>query len=153
MIIWVIGVLKRTVFWRLTFLQPYLRSLSPHTSSQPITSRVYQRLLYASVTRIFEFNCHLTRKIASAQIVANNRPSQDSNFQSWFVSPCFKPFSYRGLVVRIYLCIIYVGMYVCVYVCMYVSIYLSIYLSISLSLYIYIYLVFTKSVDSNFRAF
>ena len=34
-------------------LQPiYLHNLSPHTSSQPITSRVYQRLLYLLTNQI-----------------------------------------------------------------------------------------------------
>ena len=41
----------------------------------------------------------LTLKMASAQVIANNSPSQDSNhpddhFQSRYVTPGFKPFSY-----------------------------------------------------------
>ena len=66
-------------------------------SSQPITSRIYQRLLYL-LTRVFEFSTdqhyHLTLKMASAQVVetsvTNNSPSQDSNhpddlFQSRYI--------------------------------------------------------------------
>ena len=55
---------------------------------------------------VFEFSTkdyHLTLKMASAQVVetsvANNSPCQDSNhpddhFQSRYVTPGFKPFSY-----------------------------------------------------------
>ena len=79
-------------------------------SSQPITSRIYQRLLYLLTNQIthqgfFEFSTdyenHLTLKMASAQVVetsvTNNSPtnSQDSNhpddpFQSRYVTPGLK---------------------------------------------------------------
>ena len=73
----------------LYILQPiYLHKLSPHKSSQPITSRIYQRLLCLLTNQIaHQFSTdqhyHLTLKMASAQFVetsvSNNSPSQDSN--------------------------------------------------------------------------
>ena len=88
----------------------YLRT----QSSQPITSRINQRLLYLLINQIahhagflnFQLtDCHLTLKMASAQVVetsvAKNSPSQDSNhpddlFRSrYVVTVGLKPFSYH----------------------------------------------------------
>ena len=50
-------------------------NLSPHMSSQPITSRIYQRPI-KSLTGVFEFSTdshyHLTLKMASAQVVTSH---------------------------------------------------------------------------------
>ena len=55
-----------------------------------------------------QYRLHLTLKMASAQVVemsvANNSPSQDSNhpdlFQSRYVTPGFKPFSYLQILMK-----------------------------------------------------
>ena len=52
----------------------------------------------------------MTLKMASAQVVANNSPSQDSNhpddhFQSRYLTPGFKPFSYF-LIIKIIIIVI-----------------------------------------------
>ena len=80
----------------------YLHNLAPCTSSQPITSRVYQRLVYLLTNQIVHkglwiSNYHLTLKMASAHVVSEH--SQDCNhpdnlFQCRYVTPGFKPFSY-----------------------------------------------------------
>ena len=107
---------QKTVTHCLLFiLQPiYLHNLSPHTSSQPITSRVYQRLLHLLTNQIAHqgfwiFNwlrLSLDSEDGFCQVVemsvANNGSFQDSNhpddlFQSRYVTPGFKPFSYKLL--------------------------------------------------------
>ena len=96
----------------LFILQPnFLHNLSPHTSSQPITSRITTATLSIDQSNRSPgfLNFQLTKKITFAQVVqtsvANNSLSQHSNhpddiFQSRYVTPGFKPFSYKHIFLR-----------------------------------------------------
>ena len=89
------------------YLHNYLRTRLHSQSHHAFTNGYSIYWPIKSLTRVFEFSTdwdyHLTLKMASAQVVetsvANNSPSQDSNhpddlFQSRYVTPGFKPFSY-----------------------------------------------------------
>ena len=108
---------KVTRSWLFTLqIAIYITYISRHTSSQPIISRVYQRLLYLLTNEIahqgiwifswLSKSHHLTLKMAPAQIaessIANNSPSQDSShsvqmtiFNQGYATPEFKPCSYK----------------------------------------------------------
>ena len=93
----------------MTYLCPRLHSQSHHAFTNGYS--IYWPI--KSLSRVFEFSTdfnikdyHLTLKMASAQVVeksvTNNRPSLDSHhpddlFQSRFVTPGFKPFSYSKI--------------------------------------------------------
>ena len=105
-----------TLTLRLLFiLQPiYLHNLCLHTSSQPITSRVYQRLLYRLTNQIahqgfwifnwlklpldsedgFRRGC---QNVSRQEQTFSGLSQPDDHFQSSCVTPGFKPFSYEVL--------------------------------------------------------
>ena len=75
----------------LFILQPiYLHNLSPHTSSQPIKSRIYQRLLYLLANQIAHqgfFNFQLTKTTTDA----------DDDFRTGCRNVSHKQQSFSGL--------------------------------------------------------